>query len=288
MKSTLTLIFLLSMGWVVQAQKMSEKEVSTIRRSLSFESSSAPLLILHNVEGNVSIEGYDGSTVEVEARQVLSAKNERYLQQAKDEVKLVSRVEGDIILLYPETPDVKAALKDRQLSYSINRQDEDYRFHYDFVVRIPREISLQASTINDGEVHIRNISGSDIKLSNINGAIRAESVNGLTSVSTINGAIKVDYAGQPGQEARFKTINGEITVHLPEDLKADVRFRSMNGELFTNYEDVTIGPSVEEASSGKGPKKTYRLDKSTKVRINGGGPLLDFEVLNGNVYVKKY
>jgi len=287
-KSTLTLIFLLGFGWVSQAQKMPVQEEETIRRSLSFGSTDDPLLVLHNVEGNVYIEAYDGNTIEMEARQILSAKRQSDLQQAKKEVKLVTRAENDIILIYPETPETKAELKGRTLSYSMNRRDEDYRFHYDFTVRVPHNISLRASTINDGEVKIHGVRGKALHLSNVNGAIIADDVSGLQEVTTVNGPIQISVAQQPTQDARFKTVNGKITLLLPEDLEADVRFKGMNGDLFTNYEDVKIGPSVEKASNGRGSKKTYRLNKSTLMQINGGGPMLDFEVLNGNVYVKKY
>lgn len=287
-KATLTLIFLLGFGWAAIAQRMPVKEETVIRRTLNFESTADPLLILHNIEGNVSIEAYDGSTVEVEARQVLSAKNERYLQKAKEEVKLTSRVEGNIIMIYPETPETKAKLEGRKLSYNINRRDEDYRFHYDFSLRVPRDISLRASTINDGVVHVRNVQGKEMYLHNVNGAIKAENVEGLKEVNTVNGAIQIRLAAQPEEQVLFKTVNGEINILLPEDLKADVRFKSMNGDLFTNYEDATIAPSIEKASDGRGQKNTYRLDKSTVMKINGGGPQMEFEVLNGNVYVKKY
>jgi hypothetical protein len=287
-KATLTLIFLLGLGWGTQAQRMLVKEEETIKRMLAFERTADPLLILHNIEGSVSIEAYDGSIVEMEARQMLSAKSERYLQQAKEEVKLISRVEGDVIVIYPETPDTRAQLEGRELNYSINRRDEDYRFRYDFTLRVPRNISLRASTINDGAVQVRNVQGKEMYLNNVNGAINAENVDGLKEVNTVNGAIQISLAEQPEEQVHFKTINGEINVLLPENLKADVRFKSMNGDLFTNYEDVKIAPSIEKDSDGRGQKQTYRLDKSTVMKINGGGPQLDFEVLNGNVYVKKY
>jgi len=287
-KATLTLIFLLSLGWVAMAQKMPFKEEESIRRSLKFESQADPLLIVHNIEGNVRIEAYDGSTVEMEAQQILGAKSQRNLEQAKNEVKLISWVEGDIIMIYPETPETKARLEGRKLSYSVHRRDEDYRFYYDFTLRVPRNISIRASTINDGEVNVRRVQGKAIHLNNVNGAIKAEDVSGLKEVNTVNGAIEVSLAGQPKEQINFKTVNGEITVLMPNDTEADVRFRSMNGDLFTNYEDVKIGPSIEKASNGSGMKKMYRLDKSTVMKINGGGQLLDFEVLNGNVYVKKY
>ena len=287
-KSTLILFFLLSFGWIAQAQKMPVKEEETIRRTLTFKNTDDPLLTLHNIEGNVNIEAYDGKTVEMEARQVLSAKSKQDMLSAREEVKLVSRVEGDIILIYPETPETKARLDGRDLNYSINRRNEDYRFHYDFTIRIPQNISLKASTINDGEVFLKNVSGKEIYLSNVNGAIKAENISGLVEASTVNGEITISIAKQPERKTHFHTVNGEINVMLPEDLKADVRFKSMNGDLFTDYENVKVGPSIEKASEGRGLKKTYRIDKSALMKVNGGGPLLDFEVLNGNVYVKKY
>jgi len=284
MKLTLTLILVLCLSLGGYAQR----EETTFSRSLSFATQQAPLLILHNVSGNVKVESYSGNTVEIEVQQVLSGKSQRALQQAKDEVELVSRTEGDIIVVYPKTPKVKAKLNGRKLNYNINQTNEDYRFHYDLSVRVPYKTSLRASTINDGDVYVKKLRASDMQLSNINGSVKAEDIDGLSSARTINGDIDITFSEQPSQDIDFNNINGKITVTFPDDLRANVRFKSMNGDLYTNYENVTTGPTAELTTSNKGVEKRYRLDKSTRLQINGGGPQLSFDVLNGNVYVKSY
>ncbi|WPP49314.1 DUF4097 family beta strand repeat-containing protein [Catalinimonas niigatensis] len=275
-------------GLYAYTQKMRVEEEETIKRSLSFEQQTDRLLILKNISGSVEIEGYDGNTVELEAIQVLKGKDQEALEHAKEEVRLVTRVEGDIILIYPEDPDVKAELRGRRFHYHVNHHDPDYHSHYDFKLRVPRNISLQASTVNDGNVTVRNVEGKDIQLHNVNGDVTAEQISGLTEANTVNGEIEVSYTQKPTVDAEFHTINGDINVICPANLNADVRFKSMNGDLYTNYEDVQTKPGIEQASSEQGNKKMYRLDKSTVLQINNGGPVLDFNVLNGNVYVKKY
>jgi DUF4097 and DUF4098 domain-containing protein YvlB len=288
MKRTVITALLMACGLYSYAQKMRVQEEETIKRSLSFEQNTDRLLILKNISGSVEIEGYDGNTVELEARQVFKGRDQEALEHAKDEVRLITRVEGDIILVYPEDPDVKAELRGRRFHYHVNRHDPDYHSHYDFKLRVPHNISLEASTVNEGDVMVSNIEGKNIELHNVNGAVTAEKVSGLTVARTVNGDVEVSYTQKPTQEAEFHTINGNITVMCPEDLSADVRFKSMNGDLYTNYEDVQTKPGIEQASSEQGSKKMYRLDKSTILQINEGGPVLDFNVLNGNVYVKKY
>lgn len=288
MKRIVITALLLVCGLYAYAQKMKVQEEESIKKSLSFEQNTDRLLILKNISGSIDIEGYDGNTVELEARQVLKGRDQQALEHAQDEVRLITRVEGDIILIYPEDPDVKAELRGRRFHYHVNRHDPDYQSHYDFKLRVPRNISLQASTVNDGDVTVRNVEGKDIQLHNVNGDVTAEQISGLTEANTVNGEIEVNYTQKPTADAEFHTINGDINVICPANLNADVRFKSMNGDLFTNYENVRTKPGIEQASSEKGNKKMYRLDKSTMLQINNGGPLLNFNVLNGNVYVKKY
>ncbi len=293
MRKITCIALLLCCGLLTYAQKMRVQEEENITRSLSFEQDADRLLILKNISGNVEIEGYDGNTVELQARQILKGRDADALQYAKAEVSLISRVEGDIILIYPVDPDTKADLRGRRLHYNVNHDDPDYQSHYDLKLRVPRNISVDASTVNDGKVTINHVEGKDIQLHNVNGDITAEKVSGLTIANTVNGEIAVSYTQKPRLDAEFNTINGDITVTCPADLDADVRFKSINGDLYTNYENVQTKPGIEQASSEKGShsgpaQKMYRLDKSTTLQINNGGPLLDFNVLNGNVYVKKY
>ncbi|MEK6481374.1 DUF4097 family beta strand repeat-containing protein [Catalinimonas sp. 4WD22] len=288
MKKIAIIALLMVCGLYAYAQKMRVQEEENIKKSLSFEQNDDRLLILKNISGSIDIEGYDGNTVELEARQLLKGKDQNALQIAKDEVQLITRVEGDIILIYPKDPNVIAELRGRRLHINTYHVDPDYHSHYDFKLRVPRNISLDISTVNDGNVTVRNVEGKDIQLHNVNGDVTAKQISGLTEANTVNGEIEVSYTQKPTADAEFHTINGDINVICPANLNADVRFKSMNGDLYTNYEDVQTKPGIEQASSERGDKKMYRLDKSTVLQINKGGPLLDFNVLNGNVYVKKY
>lgn len=287
-KSTLILFLLLGFGGFTLAQSISARKENEFQRELRFKSNTAPLVVVRNVAGNVRVEGHDGNTVILEARETLSAKSDRKLEDATNEVRLVTKVVDDVILIYPQTPDTEAHLKGRTLDYKIDRCNDSYRFRYDLFIRVPRQVSLDASTVNDGEVYAKDVNGDKILLSNVNGAVRAEDIPGLEKASNINGPISISYASQPNRDASFNTVNGKIEVRLPQDLQANVHFKSTNGDLYTDYENVSIGPRYTKSNRKRGQHTTYKLDQATVMKINGGGPTLDFDVLNGNVYVKKY
>ena len=61
----------------------------------------------------------------------------------------------------------------------------------------------------------------------------------------------------------------------------------MNGDLYTNYDTVALKPQVvqKEVKGKKGVK--YKVDSKESFRIGRGGIKLDFNLLNGDVTVKK-
>jgi hypothetical protein len=68
-------------------------------------------------------------------------------------------------------------------------------------------------------------------------------------------------------------------------LSANMRFESFNGEFFTNLNSIESLPAkVEKASHGEGIR--YKIN-GNRYQIGSGGPLLDFETFNGNVYLKE-
>jgi DUF4097 and DUF4098 domain-containing protein YvlB len=88
---------------------------------------------------------------------------------------------------------------------------------------------------------------------------------------TTNGSIKLILAGLEGDGIRAETTNGSIDVKLPEALKATVSARCMNGSISVN--------NLPFEKTGEGTRK--KLDG----RINGGGPPVTLETVNGSIRV---
>ncbi|MEQ9439644.1 MAG: DUF4097 family beta strand repeat-containing protein [Cyclobacteriaceae bacterium] len=260
----------------------------TITRSLQFSEANANNeLWLKNIEGNVTIVGYDGETVEITVEKTIEASTPEWLQQGVEEVQLTTELDSNIMLVYMDAPFVDAHRKGDHFHYHADRHDEEYSYRMDFTVRVPRMVNLKVSTINDGSVSVENMQPQRIEAHNVNGPVRCTDISGQTSAITVNGDVDITFIKAPSEYSRFKTVNGDITLLTPKDFSADVSFKSMNGEFYTNFEEIDHLPAeVSSEKKGSRNRTTYRIDRSTKIRVGQGGPLVETETLNGEVYLK--
>ena len=283
---TLLILFVSALGHFPLLGQSQEEEIT---RTLQFaQPGENNLLVLKNISGHVRIISYNGKDVRLTVQKKFRADNRKDLARAQEEVQLVAEADGNVAWVYLEAPFIKTKRKGDDINYQMNRHDDDYQFRFDFTVEVPAQTNLRVSTINEGEVSVENVRAQQIDVNNINGPIRCTDISGTTQARTINGPIDITYAEAPTEKCSYQTINGEINVRFPEDLSADVRFKSMHGDLFTDFPDVAYLPAqVQTDEHQSGQKTTYRIDKSTQVRIGKGGTQLDFEVLNGSVYLRQ-
>ena len=157
----------------------------------------------------------------------------------------------------------------------------------DLRIQVPAGSSITLSTVNDGQVTVKNVTG-ELELHNTNGDVTAEGVRGPVTASTVNGDVRVVFAGPVASEPMaFSTLNGDVDVSFPPDLKATVRLRSDNGDLYSDFEialDSRAG-AVEEQRDGR--RHRLELGRDLVGRINGGGPEILFKTFNGDVMLRK-
>ncbi|WKN40926.1 DUF4097 family beta strand repeat-containing protein [Tunicatimonas pelagia] len=265
----------------------------TITRSLQFSETSADNeLWLRNIQGDVTVIGYQGETVEISAEKTIEARTQERVQLGVEEIQLTAKLDSNIMLVYMDAPFIDAQRKGNHFHYRTDHHHGDwnqpkYNYRMDFTVRIPKTLILKVSTINEGTVTIENVQSPRIEARNVNGPIQATDISGQTSAVTVNGDVDISFAKAPAEDSHFKTINGDITLLMPESLSADISFKSMNGEFYTNFEQIDYLPAEVSSDRRKGSKRTtYRIDRSTKIRIGQGGPTVETETLNGEVYLK--
>lgn len=278
----LTLILTVS---TLSAQTFSETKQETAR----FENvaNSENVLYIHNILGDVVVQAYDGTDVQITYDKRIDADTDRDLERAKEELEFVVEEEGDRILVYIDAPFIHVKKRNGSISYNINDWDDDYDYTFDINVQVPRNTNLDVSTINNGKVLVENIRRKWLDVSNINGSVELVNVAGITDANTINGDITASYSESPSSNSSYETINGTIEVIYPEDLSADITFKSMHGDLYTNFQNLTrLESRVESDKDDRRGRTNYRIDKFTPIRIGNGGPTFSFEVLNGDVYVK--
>jgi len=155
------------------------------------------------------------------------------------------------------------------------------------VVKVPFNVDLDASTVNDGDLYVKNVYGK-LNINNVNGKIDIVNAKGTTRAHTINGGVTVNYLAVPPDASSYYSINGELKVTYPSSLAADISFKSMNGQFYTDFQNVEVMPSkVTKSENKSGSSTTYKLSKLSDIRFGSGGKLFKFETLNGNVYIKK-
>lgn len=258
----------------------------------------ANTLIVASINGSIKVEGYDGHKVLIEVTKTIQAKTQARLEQGKEEIQLgvIDRV--DTLIYYIINPCHQFRKADHRKNRWSGDENWGYRWdnHHkdgceypyeqkmDFIIKVPRSVNLLLSTINEGDVSVKNITGM-VRANNVNGSISLINIIKEASASTINGNVDIEYAQNPDKDCRFYSLNGDINAWFQKDLGATVTFESYNGDFFTNILQIEAMPiSVQKIDTNDGLK--YKL-QGNRYKIGKGGAVLDFETFNGNVYLKE-
>jgi hypothetical protein len=296
MKKLFSILLILSCS-VAIAQTHSEK----INKELTFEKrTNANALMIFNINGDVNVTGYAGDKIIVEVEKIIHGKTEARLANGKAEIQLGIMDRADTILLYVQGVCSDFGKRKRHkdnwqtkwngYGYDWNNCngrncDKDYDYQMNFTIKVPNNINVFASTVNDGDVVIGNTTGY-VLADNVNGSIRLTNIAGATNASTINGDVDLDYTKNPVADCRYYSLNGDINALFIKGLSAQVAFDSFNGDFYTNVDQLENLPvAMEKKETGKGIK--YKVS-GNRYKVGGGsGPLLDFETFNGNAYLKE-
>jgi len=279
----------LSVGWVLaclvtMAGAQEFKEHISKEYTLSQEAGKTTLFV-YNLEGFIKVEGYPGNKVLLEMDETISADDDKTLETGKKEFRLGFEQKVDSIVAYIAEPFDSRPHCNRH--YHNDCCDIDYHYHVDFTVKVPFDLNLNLSTVNDGIITVDNVNGV-LHVNNVNAEITINNAKGTTYAHTVNGDVTVNYLTNPFEQSSYYTINGNIRVSYQPDLSADLQFKSMHGDFYTDFPGAQLLPaSVTKKEEKKGGSIVYKLNTYTAVRFGKGGKTFKFETLNGNVYIKK-
>lgn len=239
-------------------------------------------LALYNLLGDVTVEGYEGNNIQIEIKKTIYAETQALVEEGKRDFKLNFEDKADSLIVFISEP-----FNTLPNIRHVNHRRIDYNVKLDFIVRIPQGMNLRASTVNEGEMIVKNVSGK-LHVNNVNGGIAIQNAQSATRAHTVNGNVEVTYLKNPAEPSSYHTINGDINVKYQGNLSADLTFKSMNGEYFTDFDNYQLMPSeLEENKNKSGESTKYRVSSRSPIRIGSGGLKLKFETLNGDIYIKK-
>ena len=271
----------------VTAQKSRE----VIKKEVQFNTTSKDnVFFVDNMHGAIEVEGYNGKTIIIEVVKIIIGKSSEIVAKGKSEINLKVEKKGNKIYAYSNSPYTSFDLETGRYSHKENwnnrRSRRRYEYSLDFKIKVPKNISIDVSTVNDGDIYVQNMHGENLSASNINGAITLKNVSGTTDVNALNKDINIVYTKNPTKESWYRSLNGDINIKFKNNLNANVSHRTMNGGFYTNYAVSNLAPKIvkEQIRKSKGIK--YRIRSKGQFKIGNGGVQLNFDQLNGDTIVK--
>lgn len=267
---------------------MAQEHKDTSEKSISFSNMADNELLIKNINGAVTVEGYSGNTIQLEVRRKITAKTEKYLQEGMADVNMAVKEDGNTVVIYMDAPFVSLKKgSGGDWNYHVQDNQNHYAYEFDLRLKVPDKLKLEVSTINGGKVMVKDYSG-PIEAHNVNGGVELSNVGGTCSAKTVNGPITANLNSIPDTEVEYETVNGDIKVFFPASLAADINFKTMNGDFYTDFQNIAQKPEKLQKSEENGKAvSVYRIDRSAVVSVNGGGSSLRFRTLNGDIYLQK-
>jgi hypothetical protein len=282
MKQLILILALLQMS-VLSRPGLAEdvERTQEMNKTLRFGSPTGDrLVVVDNVFGSIEVTGYSGEEVRVTVRKTVEARSEKKMAEAEEEVRLDITEEDDLIELYVDGP-----FRDREgcgIDWRGYKR-EGYKVSFDFVLEVPKNCAVQLKTINEGDILVKSVEG-DFEVKNVNGGIEMKGVRGSGDVYTVNGGVRVEFDKNPKGDCSVGTINGDVRLYFQPDLSADFYMKTMNGDVFTDFEVDTL-PGRTQTSRTSNGKNMYKVARMSGVRAGKGGPEIELNTLNGDMFI---
>jgi hypothetical protein len=266
---TLTLIALVMSA----GSRLAAQEPNVDRATVRLSDPAKPGWVrAHTINGGITVKGYDGKDVVIEAR----------VRTSGDD--------GDGSDRYPGMK----RLPNRSTGLSVEEQDnvvvvktESWRAAADLVIQVPFNTSLRLGCVNGGSIVVEKAAG-EIEAQNVNGPITLTNISGSAVANTTNGSVIVTFARiDPAKAMSFVTLNGNVEVTMPRGTKANLSMRvDHQGDIYSDFEIATRAAPLAEgdgARSRKDGRYVLKVDRSVYGSINGGGQEITLKTFNGDI-----
>lgn len=257
------------------------EESETLRKSFTLRNTDeGRLVVVNNVWGYIKVTGQSGDEVEMVVRKTVRAHSERDFRNAIEEVTLDIIEEDGFLEFYVGGP-----FRGNKWRGGKGRRwrEGDYSVYYEFDLRIPEDADIELNAVNDGAIEVKGISG-DYEVRHVNDDIDMWDISGSGDAYTVNGDVTLRFNHNPRDDCRFGSLNGEVRLHFQPGLRADFKLKTFNGEFYTDF-DVDYVPSLQFAEVESNGETVYRAGHTTVVRVGEGGPMIELDGFNGDMYI---
>jgi DUF4097 and DUF4098 domain-containing protein YvlB len=235
---------LMALGFAVTA---SAQVTEDFHRTVAVSSNGR--VSLENINGNVTITGWERDEVQIDA--VKKAGNQQKLDEARIEVDASS----DSVRIRTRYPEGHTNNNPAHVTYELH---------------VPRAARLDGINLVNGSLDVQRVSG-EINASLVNGKANIHDLAGRAKVSSVNGAINAYYRSLDNvRELELKSVNGSIDLGLPSSPNADVRASTVNGGITTDFPLQVQGKFMGKHLDGK---------------LGNGGTRIELSNVNGSIKI---
>jgi DUF4097 and DUF4098 domain-containing protein YvlB len=211
---------------------------------------------LENVNGNVRIATWERNEIKVDALKRGTSKE--HLDAAKIDIE----TQADQIRIKTKYPRGKAGW----LGWR-NRNSTSV----DYVLTVPSQAQLDKISNVNGGVDLEGVQG-DVDASTVNGPLVARRLSGAVKLTTVNGRVRADFAESKRiKSIALDTVNGGVTLTLPSGVNADVAADTVNGGISTDL-PLTI-------------KKHFPVGRELSGQLGQGGNEIRLSTVNGGIKI---
>jgi hypothetical protein len=210
---------------------------------------------ISNVNGKIVVEPSTGNTVEVVAVKTARAVSSESAKAALERVEIEDQSSGGSVRVSTKVPRGGGWMTRGGVTVT-------------YTVHVPSNAEARFTTVNGG-VEVAGLAGR-VVAKTTNGGIVARNVSGPIDASTTNGAVDVDLASVAEGGAKLECTNGGITLRIPQDARASISASVVNGGIDAGSLRLETTESTRRKLVG---------------RINGGGPAIQIEGVNGGISI---
>jgi plasmid stability protein len=221
----------------------------------TYDLPSGATLDLTNVNGTITVEGVDGTTLEVRAARKVRSTTDEAAREILPRIAINEDVQTDKVQISTE------GLNGLTIGVSVS---------VEYHVRAPRTLALRLRNTN-GTITLHDLDG-PVVARTTNGAVIATDLRGGIEARTTNGGLRVDMAAVGSDPIDLHSVNGGVVLGLPETAAANLSLSATNG-------GVSVSGLPFEATG-------EQSRRSLKGRLNGGGTAIELGTTNGGVRVR--
>jgi len=204
---------------------------------------------LKNINGGVTITGWDKNEVQVDA--VKTANEQSKLADAKIEVTAGS-ASIDIRTHYPDRT-------------NNNPASVEYTLH------VPRKARIDKLDLVNGHIKIDGVEGM-VRASSVNGSVEATNVGGEVNLNSVNGRVYADLSA-PKRPINLETVNGAVELRLPSDAVAEISASTVHGGINNEF-NIPVN-------------RERWVGSELRARLGDGGPAVKLSAVNGGIQIRR-